>query len=317
MTGNGNGSGSAVSGGGVQDIDPRADDIGNNGVQDQGSDSGTGSGADTGGASGGGGAAPPDPWTGTAPGFLSEKFGIGTYAELQAKFEAAQQQAALVEAYQELYRNQTQQEQPGPGQQQAQSAEAGGGKFFGFPSREAYIAAYQADPVGTEEKKMVFLLARSQGNVLSPALQRQLAPLQQQLVAQKAQANVQAVYAKYPEAKDASLYRTPAWNSFERANAEWISELERARPDLNARELAFKLFHYDTLRGELNALRAKHGEIQRGAGVARSNVGSPAVNAARPKNSAEAIRLAAEKLRGRGVSVPQEWVTAQISNLQG
>ena len=287
------------------EIDPAANDIGRQ--------PGANAPAPAAGEPAGQAAAPADPWTGEAPAFVAEKFGVKTFGELQEKFDTQAREAALAEAYRELYANSQQAPAaPVPAAPNAQQ----GGKFFGFETAEQYLAAYRADPVGTERRKMAWMLQGQGQEMLKPFLDQHLQPLQQNLFQSRAKAAAAEVAQRYPEAQKAELFSGPAWAKFNQTNGEWLQELGKARPDLNVHELAYKLHHYDQLYAEAKALRAKHGELQKAGGTARANVGAAAVTQGRPKTHKEAYLLAAEKLRAAGQSVPQEWIDGGMNSIQ-
>lgn len=288
----------------VQDINPKADDIGQDGAAFE---------EQTPPASG---AAPSDPWSEKAPEFLSEKYGVGTYQELQSKISEYERNAQLAEVYRGLY-----QDAAGGGASHAQAAEparpaGAAGEFFGFKSMDEYIAAYRADPMGTERKKLSWMMQGAGAELLKPVLEQHLGPMRGELFASRARSAAADVAQRYPEAGKAETFAGAEWEKFNAQHGDWLRQLGEARPDVNVHELGFKAFHFDRVYKELQALKAKQGELRSAAGTSRASVAGAPVPAGRPKTHAEAVQLAAAKMRAQGVAGVDEWVSAQMSALQ-
>jgi hypothetical protein len=256
-----------------------------------------------------------DPWQSELPEWAREKFGVTKFGELQDRFQsleqASTQQETITGAYQDLIRMYQRGQQAGggaegQGQGQGQNQASPQNNWFGYGSREAYVAAFGLNPEEVRAREQLFTMQHSPEvrSALQQMVQEQVKPLHQAAYQQTLQADYQSVAARYPEAQDKAVDAMVV--RYAKANP-WVERLKQVFPEVNLHEVAFKLGHYDQVRSELAALRGQQKERAQAAGTARSNVGGQQVRKA-PKTHLDAAEAAAEKLRAMGIDVPQEMV---------
>jgi hypothetical protein len=306
---------------GTQDADPSQGAGGAGAGADgaSGGDDGLGGAADAGaglGAEGGaGGQASEDEILGQAlPPELAARFGASTFRELDGLISQARGQGDLVRGYEALLEQmQNTAGQVGSGTPPVVQG-AAPAAFFGFGSREALVAAMNADYPGTFKRQIQHLLQHDPDfkKQLAPIFQEQLAPLQRHAIASAARADLETITARYPDAKNPAITGAgTAVARFAQANESWLTQLKESNPGLNVHEIAFKVGDYDRLAARLKALEGKAAEHRASAGTARAGVGGRTVAAA-PKTHRDAVLRAAENMRARGIRVSQEEVEKML-----
>jgi hypothetical protein len=256
-----------------------------------------------------------DPWQGELPDWAREKFGVSKFGELLDHFESGRTQQAeqqqLTSAYQDLIRMYS------AGSQQGGVANGGSAKatpapennWFGYGSKEAYVAAFNLNPAEVRAREIQAALQqrpelRAQ---FQEMIGQEVAPLRQAAYKQVLEADYRTLVSKYPDAKDPTVGgANGVVMQFVKGNP-WVEQLKQTHPDVNIHEVAFKLGHYDTLVKQLAAFKAQHTERQQAAGTARATVGGRPVQVA-AKTHSDAADRAAERLRAAGIEVSDEMV---------
>lgn len=245
--------------------------------------------------------APDDPWADELPAFAAEKWGAKSYSEVQQRLDGASRAEALASAQRELIQSLMAAREEGP---QAPAAPAAGKPagfdWYGFGTQQAFLAAYQADPAGTERRRKEALL-----DEMRQAQQPAVDKLEAQAFHQSWNGDIARVEQAYPDAKNPAVQEQV--NQFIQGNAAWLTDLKRSHPQLNVVALAYKSADYDRLTKELAAANARLGGQRAGAGVARTSVGGPgSVQRTPAKTHADAARRAMEKIRAAGGTIPPE-----------
>lgn len=260
-----------------------------------------------------------DPLAGAVPEWLKEKMGVGTYGELVDSIESArstqQEQARLTEAYQELIRYY----QAGQSQQGANAGAAaqGGGtqagaqnNWFGYGSKDAYVAAFQMNPQEVRAREQIFNLQNRTDvrDAFKPLIEESIRPLKEQAYRASLEADYRALANRYPESSNPAIAgeRGPVMQ-WVKSNP-WVEQLKAQFPQVNLHEVAFKLGYFDVLYKQVQAANNQQKERQAAAGTARTNVGGAQVS--KPvKTHEDAVDRAAEMLRAKGVSIPADFVS--------
>lgn len=260
------------------------------------------------------GGAEPDPWAGELPAHMQEAFGVASGRELRERWEQSERSGALVEAQKELINALMQggmsagQAAAAVQQQPAAPTQPAGFDWYGFGTKEGYIAAYQANPELAEQRRAAHLreqiIREMQGKVpaqpaADPEIQRMKAYMADQMEATR----IQGLQHKYEAARDPKLWAPDGPVAGWAKGNGWIKDLNSGYPNVNAHEVAFKLWHYDVLAKQVAAGNTRMAETRAGAGVARTGVGAKNVQPAQAKTHADATANALEKFKRAGGEV--------------
>lgn len=230
------------------------------------------------------------------------------------QLRALASRASMYEAQQELIQNLMQVNKewangaPAAGQA-GQQAPAGPRPFIGpggvFPSTQAYIAAYQADPNSVEMARVQW--ANQVGGAgqrgADPALAGEVRQIKQSLQQQSWNQALYGMTQRYPHLQDPAVQKQV--DPFIGKNMEWARSVQEYRPDVPMAEILVKAGDYDRVCQELAALKGRMGEVRQTAGVARTSVGGATQPLAPARTQQEAIqRVAAEWRAKHGMEPP-------------
>jgi hypothetical protein len=261
-----------------------------------------------------------DPFAAALPEAYREALGAETFGDLRERLSAAEQQTELLQVQREVIA--ALQLIPGGGAIAAAGVAGGaapGAKppgWYGYGSKEAYIAAYQADPEGTEVRKFEWLAKHHGQGAFKPVLDAALAPERERAQDSAVRSADEWIQQKYGLSPKTHAMVFDAMNRFTAGNPALVEALVGTNPRLLA-EVAYKATQFDRLAGELKALKARHGEIagSPAAGAARSGISAPGQSGP-PKTRGEAVRQRFAQLRAAGQQFSKEVEDAAVAAVE-
>lgn len=211
------------------------------------------------------------------------------------------------------------------GGQQQQAPAAKGSGVWGFPSREAYSAAYQADPEAAMEKTLLHYLEKSPAfkekmlEIISPELRSTLEPLQEKQAAAEHEQFVRQAeqiwnrfQTEWPNFKPG----TPLYQQLDKELNSNPVLAKLARQDYGqALELAAARIERSVTRQQAVANEQKMKETRRGAGSARPGAGG--ATTAKGGTIVDRIKAHAAQRRAAGEQVTDEQIEDAISRATG
>lgn len=150
--------------------------------------------------------------------------------------------------------------------------------FFGHPNKEAYIAAVEADPIGTWNNNFKHLMKNNPDllkELVSPIIKESIEPFQQQSIQAQEQKMLNDVYTKHPEFANGGEYR----HILDKWADEGGSEILKKAADalrgtgINAYEYIAKGVAYDLVRQQNAANKAGMTKKQATSGTANNGSG--------------------------------------------
>ena len=184
------------------------------------------------------------------------------------------------------------------------------GAFFGYPTKTAFDAAYQADPEGAVNRMLE--------HRLNPMLEEHLKPIKEQQREQAEYAH-QAMLRAQASDFQARVPEAATGQPLNQATATWLGQnpwamdvlsMPNLPQSVNRPEMIFKLATYDTLRGQLAAATKRNGDIRKTAGTARP--GSGVKGSPRDKTWEDQVRRMATE-GNWDEEVTQEMLTAAVN----
>lgn len=252
-----------------------------------------------------------DPWPGELPAHMQEAFGVATGSELRERWEQAEKSAALVDAQKELIHALMQGgmsagQAAAAVQQPAQPAAPAGFSWYGFGSQAKLQAAMAANPEGTMQMIEDWRMERFQekyGKPAAPAQDPDVQRMKAHMADQIEATRIQGLQNKYEAARDPKLWAAGGPIETWAKGHGWLKDLNAGYPNVNAHEVAFKLWHYDVLAKQIAASNTRMAETRAGAGVARTGVGNKNVQPTQAKTHGDATANALERYKRAGGEV--------------
>lgn len=177
--------------------------------------------------------------------------------------------------------------------------------FFGHPNKEAYIAAVEADPIGTWNNNFKHLMKNNPDllkELVSPIIKESIEPYENQSRQAQEQKMLNDTYVKHPEFSSGGEYRHILDKWADEGGSEVLKKAADALrgTGINAYEMIAKGVAYDLVRQQNAANKA--GQVKKQASSVTANNGSGVKGKPVPANKSEEIDdliAAEEKVSGK------------------
>lgn len=253
------------------------------------------------------------------PPALAARFGSGvkSIADLAKKFSSSSSEAQRYRQEHEKTQRELEIERAVKRNLPAPRAEKDN-SIFGYPSKEAYLAAVEADPMGAWNNNFKHLMKNNPDifkELVTPLIQESIAPLHEQSQMAQEQKMLNDTYSKHPEFAANGEYRHILDKWADEGGKEVLATVAKALrgTGINPYEFVAKGVAYDLMKQQVASNKAGQAKKQTASVTANNGVGVKGKQVAVTKDEeVDELIAAEEKENGKPMSQLTKDVMKQV-----